>query len=166
MGELLSAFQDIDFEECSRAVRWRTVRDRLRQLADVVRGECGPGEWSTEVSDAIEALALLANVETQREVSLTLNACEDDVVVDLALQDSTGELVDCPIRSEEDLLNELRRLPGVGEKLAVRIGGYLSGARVEHVLEFAQALYHVNGDVRQGGFEQASLPLECSGEVM
>ena len=167
MDNMFTSDMQVSFDSASRSGRWGDLRAYLKQLIHIldensdrlanlqseveeVRAD------NLKIAEAIQGLCDAANEEVQREISLTLNDDDSDVVVDVAPEEEDIEAPyeDEPILSEEDFINELRKLPGVGAKSSVTIATHIAEAQGENVLKFAYALRAVNDDLSKNDESQ------------
>ena len=93
MPDLLENTQSISIDGDSRSARWKSLRGHLKQLVQVVdenndriaalKEEASQiRERNLKLAEAIQILSDLANEEVQREISLTLNDTDYDIVMD------------------------------------------------------------------------------------
>jgi hypothetical protein len=100
---------DINLEGNSPAERWGKLRQHLKQLTEDIAANNKKLDVLEKVASdlrdsnsrnisTLQALSDLANEEKQREISLTLNVIDDDVVVDTA-----------PLKSYEGGMGKIRK---------------------------------------------------------
>ena len=153
--------QPVIFESSSRSGRWGDLRAYLKQLIQILdensdrlahlQSEVDEiRAVNLKITETVQELSDAANEEIQREVSLTLNDDNSDVVIDTAPEEQPGQEVpvdEDEILSEEDFINELKKLPGIGSKSSIVIATHIAEAQDENVLRFAYALRAVNADI-------------------
>ena len=173
-GTFLDDMQ-VSFDSASRSGRWGDLRSYLKELMQTLdensdrlarlQSETEEIRFTNlKVAEVIQGLCDAANEEVQREVSLMLNDDDSDVIIDTAPEEEPEEEIsyeDEPILSEEDFINELRKLPGVGAKSSVTIATHIAEAQSENVLKFAYALRAVNADLsKNDDSKQPTLDLD------
>lgn len=98
MSDLLENIQNISIEGDSRSARWKSLRGHLKQLVKIIdENNDTLVELKTEVSriqefnlkltEVVQKLSDLTNEEVQREISLTLNDMDYDIVIDTPTSD-------------------------------------------------------------------------------
>ena len=154
----------VSFSSESRSGRWSDLRTYLKQLIltldensdrlahlqsemEAIRAD------NLRIAEMVQGLSDAANEEVQREISLTLNDDDSDVVIDVApdeMEDPEAPTDDEILLSVEDFISELKKLPGIGAKSSETIANYIAEAQGENVLKFAYALRAVNDDLSKG----------------
>lgn len=140
MENTLPEIQDIAIDGGSRSARWKSLRKHLRQIvrtADESSDKLAAleteivqiREANFRLSEYVQTLADLANEEVQREISLTLNDVDCDIVVDAPVQDEVLSAEDGNQRSYAipEFLQMVKGAPGIGEKKLQAIAEYLEG---------------------------------------
>ena len=156
MDAFLEGIEDMSIDGGSRSARWKNLRGHLKQivrladensdrLAALEEEAAEIREVNLRLTEAIQDLGDLANEEVQREISLTLNDTDYEVVIDAAPDVLTqpgseesapaGEFFD-----SVDLREELKRLPRIGNKTAEEIAAHIQRAGDEKARQFAAAL--------------------------
>lgn len=164
----------VSFNSESRSGRWGDLRTYLKQLVltldensdrlahlqseiESIRAD------NLRIAEVVQGLSDAANEEVQREVSLTLNDDDSDVVIDVAPEEMEEPEIstdDEALLSVEDFINELKKLPGIGAKSSETIANYIAEAQGENVLKFAYALRAVNADLSKDDSQQPMLNLD------
>lgn len=133
-------FENISLDGGSRSSRWKNLRSHLKQLIQIadensdrlasIEAEAAQiRENNLKLTEAIQTLSDLANEEVQREVSLTLNDTDFDVVVDAPVQPQSQVSSEMETRTNaftiEEFLKKIDGVPGIGEKRINAISEYL-----------------------------------------
>ena len=95
MDAFLEGIEDMSIDGGSRYARWKNLRGHLKQivrladensdrLAALEEEAAEIREVNLRLTEAIQVLGDLANEEVQREISLTLNDTDYEVVIDAA----------------------------------------------------------------------------------
>lgn len=173
MDDFLENIDSVSIDGKSRSARWKNLRGHLKQvirLADENSDRLGAletelaqiREANLKLTEVVQVLSDLANEEVQREISLTLNDTEYDIVVDVApepqrmLESEVAVTVDETL-SLVDLQKGLRKLPRVGGKTAEEIAAYVQEAGEEKANHFATALLDVIEESERRAVTQPSL---------
>lgn len=138
MSILIVNTQDISIDGGSRAARWKNLRDYLEKtIAACDEGNDGLAKTEAEIknirksylklAEIIQTLSDLANEEIQREISLTLNDTDYDVVIDTPVFASES-----PVNEERteaytkgEFIEALKSVPGIGQKRLADISNHL-----------------------------------------
>lgn len=138
MDKILEDIQNIGLEGDSRSARWKSLRKHLKQLirvadensdklasleAEVARIR----ESNLQLTEVIQILGNLANEEVQREISLTLNYTDFDIVVDVPAQDDacSAENAKSDAYTVSEFLEMVKGTPGIGAKKLQDISNHL-----------------------------------------
>ncbi|WP_144299279.1 hypothetical protein [Berryella intestinalis] len=173
MGSHLNGISDISLDGYSRSVRWKKLKGYLREMARTddfigdrlasLREEVEQiREDNLKLSEMLQTLSDLSGEEEQREISLTLNDTGYEVVVDTAMNPSPLSLVEAKVGMGVscNLVEELKKLPGIGDTTAKRIVEYFQGSEQDKTQQLALLLSEIHRDKEH----QQSLPLEREGE--
>lgn len=146
MENTLPEIQDIAIDGGSRSARWKSLRNHLRQIAVATDDSSDKlaaleteivqmRETNLRLSQYVKILADLANEEVQREISLTLNDLDYDIVVDAPAQDEVLSVEDGSKRSYTipEFLEMVKGAPGIGKKKLQAISEYLEGKEIAPV---------------------------------
>lgn len=166
MNEQLEDVASITLEADSRSARWKKLKSYLRELKrkeDSVNAKLAllveQAEQiqrdSLKLTEALQTLSDCANEEAQREISLTLNDMDFDIVVDAQSQPTLTHTAEADNEGVEsyDLVNELKELPGIGDATAKKIAKHIQ----ETGRSKSQQLASLLADIRQGGTSQQTL---------
>lgn len=130
--------QNLRIDGESRAARWKSLRMLLRRLAQeahennetlalLEREIIQLQEANLRIAEALQTLGDLANEEIQREISLTLNDTNFEIVVDAPSPESERE---APCKTEDqytisEVLSLLADIRGIGPKKLDDIAAHL-----------------------------------------
>lgn len=173
MDAFLEGIEGMSIDGGSRSARWKNLRGHLKQivrladensdrLAALEEEAAEIREVNLRLTEAIQVLGDLANEEVQREVSLTLNDTDYEVVIDAAPDVLTQPGSEESTPAEEffdsvDLREELKRLPRIGNKTAEEIAAHIQRAGDEKARQFAAALRGIVRASEEGATGQPSL---------
>lgn len=175
MDNLSFDVESARFDNASRHERWNALRSHLKQLVRIADENSDrlalleqevkeARNHNLQLTEWLQVLCDLTNGEVQREVSLTLNDTDFNVVVDTDEDDAKPQKQLEPHASdlsEARFLAELKKFPGVGDKSAQSIADYIAKAHDETVLDFARVLMGVNADIAGlSETHQSILPFE------
>ena len=140
MDDFLENIDAISIDGKSRSARWKSLRGHLKQLirlADENSDRMAALESEVtqvravnlKLTEAIQALGDLANEEVQREISLTLNDTDFEIVVDRPNQESaaTVEEAETNAYTIPEFLEMVKGTPGIGAKKLQDISSHLEG---------------------------------------
>lgn len=142
MNNPFDNIEDMSLDGGSRSSRWKNLRGYLKQLGQIVDENSDRlatietkaariREDNLRIAKVIQALSDLANEEVQREVSLTLNDTDFDVVVDndTPAYSQPHTISEAEERTDaftiEEFLKMIDGAPGIGEKRINAISEYL-----------------------------------------
>lgn len=173
MDDFLENIDSLSIDGKSRSARWKNLRGHLKQvtrladensdrLAGLEAEIAQIRDVNLKLTETIQILSDLANEEVQREISLTLNDTDYDIVVDVApdlptILESETTNVTHGAFSLADLQGELKKLPRVGGKTAEEIAAYIQEAGEEKAQHFAMALLDVIEESEKRVVTQPSL---------
>lgn len=144
MPDLLENTQSISIDGDSRSARWKSLRGHLKQLVQVVdenndriaalKEEVSQiRERNLKLAEAIQILSDLANEEVQREISLTLNDTDYDIVMDtpaaapVITANPSPEITEkADTYTVDEFMEMLKGAPGMGAKTLQKVSAYLS----------------------------------------
>lgn len=138
MDNALPEIQEIAIGGGSRSARWKCLRKHLQQIvrsADegsdklaALEGEMAQvRQANLQLAEYVQTLADLANEEVQREISLTLNDVDYDIVVDAPMQIAAplAEADEQCSYTIPEFLEMIKGAPGIGAKKLQAISEYL-----------------------------------------
>lgn len=152
MDDFLENIDAISIDGKSRSARWKNLRGHLKQLARLAdensdRMAALESEIAQvravnlKLAEVTQILSDLANEEVQREISLTLNDTDFEIVVDRPNQESvaTSEEVEPDAYTIPEFLEMVKGTPGIGAKKLQDISDHLEGminGAVQPALDF------------------------------
>lgn len=152
MDDFFENIDAISIDGKSRSARWKNLRGHLKQLtrlADENSDRMAALESeiaqvkavNLKLTEVIQALSDLANEEVQREISLTLNDTDFEIVVDRPSQESTvtSKEIELDAYTVPEFLEMVKGTPGIGAKKLQDISNHLEGmihGAVQPALDF------------------------------
>lgn len=159
MNVQLEDIANITLEGDSRSTRWKKLKSHLRGLAqaqDAIGDKLASLKEETErvrdeslkLADALQTLSDLASEEVQREVSLTLNDDDYEIVADAPSQVSLSDARETEKTSDRsyDLIAELQKLPSIGSATARKIADHIHNSGEDRAQQLAWLLAEINQD--------------------
>lgn len=140
MDTALDNIQDMSIDGGSRSARWKNLRQYLKdfikiadensdKLAFLEAEASRIRESNLKLTEAIQVLSDLVNEEVQREISLTLNDTDFDIVADepavLNVASDFDEAKEDTYTVDE-FIEMLRGVKGIGEKKLQAISSHLN----------------------------------------
>lgn len=153
MEYALDDIQNISIDGASRSSRWKALRGYLKQIIEIadensdrlssLESETSKlRESNLKLTEVIQVLSDLANEEVQREVSLTLNDTDYDIVIDtpegiISTSGSAAQPCNTALSSPENVERQdvytidefvemLKGAPRMGEKTLKQVAEYLN----------------------------------------
>lgn len=153
MEYALDDIQNISIDGASRSSRWKALRGYLKQIIKIadensdrlssLENEASRlRESNLKLTEAVQVLSDLANEEVQREISLTLNDTDYDIVIDTpeptpSFSDAAASPCNSAPPSPEiverkdaytvdEFVEMLKGAPRMGEKTLKQVADYLN----------------------------------------